>query len=160
MKKLIVTTLIFFSLALTINAQEQAIKANPIGLAFGVANAGYEFATNDAQTLSISGLYYNISDVSGFGLGAEYRFYFSSNQALRGWHAGPAAGYFGLSDNFDNSAGFFSVGGEAGHQWIFGEHFLLDVFAGVTFITGNSESLNASFDSLAIGLGVSLGYAW
>lgn len=136
------------------------IKANPIGLAFGVANAGYEFATNDAQILSISGLYYNISDVSGFGLGAEYRFYFSSNQALRGWHAGPTAGYFGLSDNFDNSAGFFSVGGEAGHQWIFGEHFLLDLFAGVTFVTGNSESLNASFDSLAIGLGVSLGYAW
>lgn len=159
-KKCIVLTV--FTLVFTINlsAQEQAIKANPIGLAFGVANAGYEFATSDAQTLTVAALYYNVSDVSGFGAGVEYRFYFSSDEALRGWHAGPSLGYFGLTDDFDNSAGFFSIGGEAGHQWIFGEHFLLDVFAGLSFVTGDSDSLSVSVDSLGVGLGVSLGYAW
>ncbi|WP_299173121.1 DUF3575 domain-containing protein [uncultured Allomuricauda sp.] len=142
------------------NAQEQAVKANPIGLAFGVANAGYEFATNETQTLTISGLYYNISDASGFGVGAEYRFYFSSDEALRGWHAGPSVGYVSLEDDFNNSAGFFAIGGEVGHQWIFGEHFLLDVFAGVGYVAGDSDDLAVSIDATAVSLGVAIGYAW
>ncbi len=160
MRKLVLISFLCIGLFGTVKAQEQAIKANPIGLAFGVANVGYEFATNDAQTLTISGLYYNVSDISGFGIGGEYRFYFSSDQALRGWHAGPTAGYFGLSDDFDNSSGFFSIGGEAGHQWIFGEHFLVDVFAGLSFVSGSSDNFEVSVNSVTVGLGVSLGYAW
>ncbi len=160
MKKPLLLVLFALLFVGTSIAQDQAIKANPIGLAFGVANAGYEFTTKDAQTLTISGLYYNISDVSGFGAGAEYRFYFSSNQALRGWHAGPSIGYFGLSDDFDNSAGFLSIGGEVGHQWIFGEHFLVDVFAGLSFVSGSSDDFAVTVNSTAVGIGVSLGYAW
>lgn len=157
-KTLLIIALAIFGL--NVNAQEQAIKANPLGLAFGIANAGYEFSTNENQTFTVSGLYYNISDVSGFGAGVEYRWYFSSGEALRGWHAGPSAGYFSLSDDFDNSAGFFSVGGEAGHQWIFGEHFALDVFAGLGFVTGSSDDLDVTVSSTAVSLGFSIGYAW
>ncbi len=105
-------------------------------------------------------MYYNISDVSGFGAGAEYRFYFSSGEALRGWHAGPSAGYFSLEDDFNNSAGFFSIGGEVAHQWIFGEHFALDLFAGLGYVTGKSDNLAVSISSTAVSLGLSLGYAW
>ena len=159
MKKLCLLTLAVLSFSFA-SAQEQAIKANPIGLAFGIANAGYEFSIKDAQTLTISGLYYNISDLSGFGVGAEYRFYFSSDEVLRGWHAGPSVGYFSLSDDFDNSAGFFSIAGEIGHQWILGEHFLIDTFAAVGFVSGSSDGLATSVSSTAITLGVSLGYAW
>ncbi len=157
MKKTCLLIMAIFTFSF-VNAQEQAVKANPIGLAFGVANAGYEFTVKDAQTLTVSGLYYNVSDISGFGIGAEYRFYFSSKEALRGWHAGPAAGYFSLSDDFDNSAGFFNIGGEIGHQWILKEHFLIDTFASVAFLAGSSDSFSVS--SAAIGIGVSLGYAW
>jgi len=159
MKKLLLITVAVFSFSLA-SAQEQAIKANPIGLAFGIANAGYEFTVNAPQTLTVSGIYYNISSLSGFGLGAEYRFYFSSKEALRGWHAGPTAGYISLSDDFDNSAGFFTIGGEIGHQWILNEHFLIDTFAGVGFVSGSSNGLTSSVSSTAISLGVSLGYAW
>jgi len=160
MKKLLLCAAIAVLGMTSVNAQEQAIKANPIGLAFGVANAGYEFSTNDNQTLTIAGLYYNISDVSGFGAGAEYRFYFSSGEALRGWHAGPSVGYFSLEDDFNNSAGFFSLGGEIGNQWVFGEHFVLDLFAGLGYIAGNSDDLAVSLSSASVSLGVSLGYAW
>lgn len=159
MKKLIFVIAAFLTLTIA-NAQENAIKVNPLGLVFGVANAGYEFSVNDTQSLTISGLYYNISDVTGFGAGAEYRFYFSSGEALRGWHAGPSVGYFSLSDDYDNSASFFSIGGEAGHQWIFGEHFALDVFAGLGYITGSSDDLSVSVSSTAVSIGVALGYAW
>ncbi|MGB5419802.1 DUF3575 domain-containing protein [Algibacter sp.] len=160
MKKLFLCAVIAVFGLTSVNAQDQAIKANPIGLAFGVANAGYEFATNDSQTLTVSGLYYNISDISGFGAGAEYRFYFSSDEALNGWHAGPSVGYFALKDDFDTSAGFFSIGGEVGHQWIIGEHFLVDVFAGLSYIAGNSDDFNVTLSTTSVALGVSLGYAW
>ncbi|WJJ95817.1 DUF3575 domain-containing protein [Algibacter luteus] len=160
MRKLFLLVAIALLSLTSMNAQEQAIKANPIGLAFGVANAGYEFSTNDNQTLTIAGLYYNISDVSGFGAGLEYRFYFSSDEALRGWHAGPSVGYFSLEDDFNNSAGFFSIGGEVGHQWIFGEHFALDVFAGLGYVAGSSDDLAVTINSAAVSLGVALGYAW
>ena len=70
MKKLLLCIAIAVLGLSQVNCQEQAIKANPIGLVFGVANAGYEFSTNETQTLTISGLYYNIFDVSGFGAGA------------------------------------------------------------------------------------------
>ena len=142
------------------NAQGQAIKANPVGLAFGIANAGYEFSTNDNETLTIVGLYYNISDISGFGAGLEYRRYFSTDEALRGWHAGPSAGYYSLEDDFNNSGGLLIVGAEAGHQWIFGEHFVLDVFAGLNFVTARSDNRAIAVNNTSIGLGVSLGYAW
>ncbi|KPM30446.1 Hypothetical protein I595_3467 [Croceitalea dokdonensis DOKDO 023] len=160
MKKLFIVAVLGLGSFMTGHAQEHAIKANPIGLAFGIANAGYEFEVNESQSATVSGLFYNIGDANGFGIGAEYRFYFSSKDALNGWHAGPTAGYVSLSDDFDNSAGFLSVGGQAGHQWIFGEHFLLDVFAGLSFVTGDSDSLAVSINSTAVGLGVSLGYAW
>ena len=157
MKKLLIVVAIFaFSFS---NAQENAVKANPIGLAFGIANAGYEFAINDTQTVTVSALYYDVSDVSGFGAGAEYRFYFS-DEALRGWHAGPTAGFFSLKGSgflSDTTSTIFTIGGEAGHQWILGEHFLIDTFVGLGFVSGGGD-LDVS--GAAIGLGVSLGYAW
>ncbi len=43
MKKLLLCAAIAVFGLTSVNAQEQAIKVNPLGLAFGVANAGYEF---------------------------------------------------------------------------------------------------------------------
>jgi len=160
MKKLFLFAAIAVLGLTSVNAQDQAIKANPIGLAFGVANAGYEFSVKEDQTATVAGIYYSISEISGFGLGAEYRFYFSSKEALRGWHAGPSVGYLSLGDNFDNSASFFTIGGEIGHQWILGDHFLIDTFAGVGYLAGGADDLQVSLSSTAITLGVSIGYAW
>jgi hypothetical protein len=156
MKKILVLGMLFFAFTTT-KAQTNIIKANPLGLAFGIANAGYEFATTDTQTLTVSGIYFNVLDITGVGAGLEYRFYFG-DEALKGWHAGPSVGYFSLEDNYNTSASVFSAGGEAGHQWIFGEHFALDVFAGLGFVTGGDEL--SGFNSTTASLGVSIGYAW
>ncbi len=156
MKKvvLLIITVISFNFA---NAQTKVIKANPLGLAFGIANAGYEFSTTDSQSLTVSGLYFNVSDITGVGLGAEYRFYFDG-EAIQGWHAGPGFGYFSLKDNADTTASITSLSGEVGHQWIFGEHFALDLFAGYSYYMGGDEL--AGFEGGSTVGGLSIGYAW
>lgn len=156
---LLFTTILFLG-AFSINAQEHAIKVNPVGLAFSIANVGYEFETKESQTLSFSGLYYNISDVSGFGAGAAYRFYFSKKDAFRGWHAGPTLAYVALEDSDNNSVGAFGLGGEIGYQWIIGNHFLIDTFLGVGYVAANSNDLNTDLQTVSVNLGVSIGYAW
>lgn len=157
MKKSLFLSVIALLLFYTSNAQTSAVKINPIGLIFGVANAGYEFEVSDSRTVTISGIYYSIGGISGFGVGGEYRFYLSDD-SLRGWHAGPSVGYLGLSDDFNNSSGFFTIGGEGGHQWIIGDSFVVDAFASVGFLAGNSSF--ASFNTVSIGIGASIGYAW
>ena len=139
------------------SSQTSAIKANPLGLAFGIANVGYEFSTSDSQSLTISGQYFDILDIKGAGAGLEYRFYFDQ-EAITGWHAGPSIGYFKLEDIFDVSASVFSINAEIGHQWVFGEHFLLDVFGGYGFYTGGDDL--SGFNTSGGMFGLSLGYAW
>ena len=156
MKKILVLGMLFFAFTTT-NAQSKVIKVNPLGLAFGIANAGFEFATTDTQTATISAIYFDVLDITGFGAGAEYRFYFKG-EAIKGWHAGPSLGYFSLEDDSDNSASVFSVGGEVGHQWVFGESFALDVFGGYGAIIGGDELSGLSGSSASFG--VSIGYAW
>ena len=135
------------------NAQTTIIKANPLGLAFGIANFGVEFTGKRNQSTTISALYYSKSNTEGFGIGLEQRFYFSSNK-LKGFHTGPSVGYLKLSDNYNDAFDVFSVGAEIGHQWFLNENFTIDIFSGVGFLIDNVE-LNFSF-----GLGLSLGYAF
>lgn len=156
MKKILVLGMLFLAFN-SLNAQKNVIKANPLGLAFGIANVGYEFETKEGQTGTVSGIYFDVLDIKGYGVGLEYRFYFDG-ESIRGWHAGPSLGYLSLEDSFNTSASVFSIGGEIGHQWVFGEHFALDVFAGLGFVTGGDDL--SGLNSTAASLGVSLGYAW
>ena len=151
---ILVVALISFS---AVNSQTSVIKANPLGLAVGVANAGYEFTMGEKNSLTVSGTYYKVSDISGIGAGAEYRWYFGE-EVLKGWHAGPTVGFFSLKDNANTKATVFTFGGEAGHQWIFDNNFVVDVFAGLGYVTGGDKL--AGLNATAVSLGVSLGYAW
>lgn len=156
MKRILILIIALISFS-AINAQSSVIKANPLGLAVGVANAGYEFAMGESNSLTISGTYYKISDISGIGAGVEYRWYFGE-EVLKGWHAGPSVGFFSLEDKANNKATVFNFGGEAGHQWIFDNNFVVDVFAGLGYISGGDKL--AGLNATAISIGVSLGYAW
>ena len=57
----------------------------------------------------------------------------------------------------NTSASVFNIGVEVGHQWIFGAHFTLDLFAGFGAISGADEL--SGFNDTAASLGVSIGYA-
>ena len=156
MKKTILF-LIFTSFIFTIKAQNNIIKANPLGFAFGIANIGVEFAGKGNQSTTISALYYSKDEIKGGGIGLEQRFYFATNQSLKGFHAGPSIGYFKLSetDHYDDSYNVFAVGVEIGHQWFLGNHFTADIFSGASFLVADTTQ-----EEFSVGVGFSLGYAW
>ena len=109
------------------------------------------------QSATISALYYDKDDVKGGGIGLEKRFYFTVDQSLKGFHAGPSVGFFKLSetDHFDDSYNVFAVGAEIGHQWFLSKNFTADIFTGLSFLVADTSE-----EQFSIGLGFSLGYAW
>jgi len=156
MKKLFFTAIIAVFTMTSLSAQTQAVKINPIGAAFGLGNLGYEFSTNDSQSLTVSALYFKVGDFSGLGAGLEYKFYFEG-EAITGWYAAPVGGFLSIKSN-NEKASIFTAGGEAGHQWVFGEHFALDVNAGYSAFFGGDNL--SGFNGGGFTLGVAIGYAW
>lgn len=115
MKKSIFCLAIFMIALVKLNAQENVVKVNPLGLAFGVSQLSYERAldSNSAAELSLAYTSLNASfgsteaKVSGFGGEIKYKFYFSSsNDAPRGWYAAPLVNYSSASGSSGSSKWF------------------------------------------------------
>lgn len=150
--------IIIVNLGYTSHAQDNIIKVNPLGFAFGVSNLGIEFARKKNQSTTVAALYYSKSNIKGFEIGLEQRFYFrSAEESLRGFHAGPSVGYLKLKENYyDKSNDVFSIGGEFGHQWFISKHFTANLFSGLGFLVGSETNT----EKLSFGIGLSIGYAW
>ncbi|CAM1362625.1 conserved exported hypothetical protein [Tenacibaculum sediminilitoris] len=176
MKKLLLV-IAMVAVGFTANAQKNVIKANPLGLAFGVADLSYERAVSDKGSFEI-GISYAGADVtsgsetistSAIGAEGKYKFYFSSEKdAPRGWYAAPFVNYSSASaeNNSGEDVGFsaFSGGALAGYQWVFGggdSGFALDLNFGAQYISASAKGgSTVSIDGFLPRLGVSLGYAW
>lgn len=157
MKKLFIAAIMAVFTMTSMNAQTQAIKVNPVGAAFGLGNLSYEFSTTDTQSLSVSALYFKVGDFKGMGAGLEYKFYFDGD-AIVGWYAAPTAGFLSIKSTGSDTASVFTAGAEAGHQWVFGDHFALDVNAGYAAFFGGDDL--SGFKGGGMTLGVAIGYAW
>ena len=154
----ILLLIISVNLGYSSHAQDNIIKVNPLGFAFGVSNLGIEFARKKNQSTTVAALYYSKSNIKGFGIGLEQRFYFrSADQSLKGFHVGPSVGYLQLKENYhDEAYDVFSIGGEFGHQWFMSKHFTADLFSGLGFLVGSETNT----EKLSFGIGLSIGYAW
>ena len=88
-----------------INAQavnQNAVKLNPLSLAFATGNVSYERAVNANQSVQLGAFYSGVGisglKYSGFGITPEYRFYFAgAKEALNGVYAAPFARYQNFS---------------------------------------------------------------
>ena len=177
MKKIMFTLFAAFVLS-NVNAQENVIKVNPLGLLFGSAEFSYERALNEKSSAELSVAYINLNanfsngedaGVSGLGVEGKYKFYFSkSKDAPRGWYAAPVASYFSISGKAGNNDGKVSAvtaGAIAGYQWVFGRSatgFALDLNFGAQYL---SAQTSGDINGLTIGgilprLGLAIGYAW
>lgn len=134
----IASFLMLFFMASNLSGQN-VVKVNPIGLAFGSLNGGYETFLSDNTSLYLKANFYSRSLVgtryTGFGVGGEYRFYLSDNDRPKGLYAGPIAnvGFIGTNSDFIDNYTLITVGGIIGYQWVFSEKFTVEVNIGPAY---------------------------
>ncbi|HYF30839.1 MAG TPA: DUF3575 domain-containing protein [Chitinophagaceae bacterium] len=163
------------------NGVQNAVKLNPLSLAFATGNVAYERAISANSSIQL-GIFYTgvgISDLkySGLGITPEYRIYFAGNRtALNGVYVGPFVRYQNFTVKFKNTdpevkASYSSFGGGAliGWEKTWESGFVLDLFAGPSYNKGkltdksdpNAEfDLIGSIDGFGIRTGITLGFAF
>jgi len=126
MKK-IIFLFAFIAMGLSMNAQKMAIKTGPILLGFGSANAAFEYQFADKMSVLLKGSYLyglKVGDerITGYTLGAGFRYYFKQNKSLAGFYMQPQAKYF--------SANYYRATLLLGYQWRWDGGLVLDVAIG------------------------------
>lgn len=193
MKSTFLTAIIFVSLALGsifhAQAQSTVLKINPLSLVVLTPNVKVEHAFSESMSVQL-GVYYTKFGFgvegdrfvySGFGITPEFRYYFTHNSkdAPQGFFGAPFFRYTNFNTGVryddplveDDIINFSTIGGGfvAGYQWIFGEVFALEFFAGPSFvsrkitdITGDvsEEDLRGVGDGIGIRAGMSIGAAF
>ena len=100
MKKLFIIAMLALGFS-TVNAQENAVKANPLALLGGADLVSYERAISEKTSVvlgaGIGGFKISGTKYSSFGVSGQFRYYF--DEAVYGWYAGVIAQY--LSGNVD-----------------------------------------------------------
>lgn len=165
----ITLVLAFVAATIAVNAQSDvrnnAIKLNPLSLAFLTGNVSYERAVSANQSVQLGVFYSGFSlsglQYSGLGITPEYRFYIAGKkEALNGVYVAPFARYqnFSLKDKeSDDKATYSSVGGGAiiGWQKMWSSGFTLDLFAGPAYNSGKVKADEASEDQFDVKAGIS-----
>lgn len=178
MKKHIFLILTCLVISGTTFAQRNVVKINPLGLAFGSTELGYEGVTSNNLTYEISIAYVSdkqdlngVKDVKSSGIGVEgkLKFYLlKSKEAPRGLYAAPVITFDYLNPKPKGDQERFTVlkgGALLGYQWVFGgsdSGFALDVNLGAQYTsTALVDTIGDGPSSgILIRSGVSLGYAW
>jgi hypothetical protein len=180
--KQVLTVLVLFATALTVNAQDKsksnAFKVNLFSPIVKTGSFFYERKINEKQSaqLGVGFTSYNRMDVkiSGLFFTPEYRFYVSG-QSMNGFYVAPFARYQNLKieDNSDsaeeNKAELTTIGGgvSVGRQWLFSNIITLDIFAGpsinsgkVKITSGSDVDVPGTFEGFGVRAGLTLGVAF
>ena len=174
--------LVLFAASFAVKAQENvknnAIKLNPLSLAFLTGNIQYERAVGENTSAQLgvfySGLNFGNTKYSGLGITPEFRIYFGgAKQALNGVYAAPFARYqsFKIEDKETaNKTSFTTIGGGAiiGWQKMWGSGFVLDIFAGPSYSSAKFKNNNddddfdvqGSFTGFGVRTGLTLGFGF
>ncbi len=166
MKKIIYLFIALVMGVSTLKAQQNkgVVKINPLSLAIGVFNAAYEIPLSEKSSFQVGANYFNYKnlDISGFGLSAEYRFYFSNNnEAPEGIFVAPQLRVSSFSyTGYQDTEKLISLGGgfKGGYQWIWDSGVGLDLFAGYGYQAAKFESYDYTGGFPIFGIAV--GYAF
>jgi hypothetical protein len=179
MKKLIFSAaILLFSTAIFAQSdvQPNVVKINPLGAFFGSANLGFEHALNEKSSVVILPSFGFLKSggfkYTTFGIGAEYRFYFTGT-APEGTYVAPgASAQFGTAKVEDGEGGDasktnisgFAAKAVIGHQWIWNSGFVLDLNGGIQYLNFNFKDKTGDFagqnalSGILPTLNVSIGY--
>ena len=170
MKKQFLSIMLFL-VCISLNAQENVIKVNPLGILFGTASVSYEKILTPTSSFQVNALYSNINFLGlhyqGYGGGIDYRLYTTKTKlAPAGFYFSPGVSYNFYNMEYDSTPYNFSglsIKGVAGYQWLWGR-FDLDLFAGLNYLILNKTELSNDNIEISSGLGptlgVSIGYAF
>lgn len=158
--------------------RSNAVKLNPLSLAFMTGNVSYERAVGASSSVQL-GLFYSgfkLSDIkySGLGITPEFRYYFAgAKEALNGVYVAPFARYqnFNLKDTeLDNKTTLTTIGGGVTVGWekTWNSGFVLDIFAGPAYNSAKfkNDSDEEDFDvsgavsGFGLRTGITLGFAF
>ena|SRR2546423_1309164 len=160
------------------NTRSNAIKLNPLSLAFATGNVSYERKIAANQSLQLGAFYSGVSigglKYSGWGVTPEYRIYFAgAKEALNGVYVGPFVRYqsFNLTDKETSTeTSYTSMGGGAilGWQKAWNSGFVLDLFAGPSYNSGKFKNasdadqftLKGGINGFGVRTGLTLGFAF
>lgn len=150
--------------------QPNVVRINPLGAFIGLGNISYERAISNKSSFVISptfGFFKIDGDrISLFGVGAEYRYYFTG-LAPEGTYFAPGVGFVYASYKEDTGE---KVSGRGlttklviGHQWIWKGGFTLDLNGGISYVSlkgkegtdsfNDVDAVNGILPALAVGIG-------
>lgn len=172
MKKRFVLSLLSAMLLTGAFAQNQVIKANPLGFLIGVASISYEKAIKEKSAIQVNvnfgGLTFGDAKYSQFGAGFDYKFYLSQDEeAPRGFYAAPGI-VIGRGSvkvgSVEDGITLFGPRGIVGYQWIWDSGFALDLFGGIAYYVGGDIKISnvsyGKYSGAAFNGGVAIGYAF
>jgi len=191
MKKLILGTTVLLAACSTASAQDNVVKVNIFSPLVKTGSFFYERKLNENSSLQLGLLFTSWkpgdTEVSGFAITPEYRFYLSErSDAPEGFYVGPFLRYQNLTlkatytdYNPDTGASYtntdeaslntFGGGVVVGRQWLFKERFSLDVFLGPSYNSGTINTKGSTgtnsfdpgpFDGFGVRTGVTFGLAF
>lgn len=140
------------------------IKVNPIGLAFGNINLGYQRALAPAHAFQISANYwYKIfgTTVSGFGMRGGYQFFLTSRtkEAPEGFYIGPQISFNSLKETeTDVSVTAFGIGALLGYQWVWNSGLCLDLGIGPVYQFASESETTTSYQGFLPNVTIALGW--
>lgn len=170
MRKYLFALILGIGFIFSANAQNQVVKTNPLGLAFGNLNATYERVLSESSSLNISASYfYGFAgiDVNSIGVGAGWRYFFTHKKkpVPAGFYVQPqvALSFGSVTDDFDDEFNYstFGVGAEIGYQWVWDSGFVLDLGIGPMYTTYTGDGAD-EFDANGIlpSATLAIGYAF
>ena len=143
-----------------ITPRRNMILINPLKF-FLFYNISYFFQASDNAVLGFGIQAPTISEVSGFGVNAELRFY-PTGKNLKGFYFAPNISYNHIKIN-EVSTSPFSIGVLVGWQWFPGDEFAMGLGIGADHYFGNISSKDedfGSYDGFSPALRFDIGYAW
>lgn len=160
------------------SGRTNAIKLNPLSLAFLTGNVAYEHAVSSQSSVQLGVFYSGVSisglKYSGLGITPEFRYYFAGHkEAINGVYVGPFVRYqnFNLEDkDAGDKTTFTTIGGGAVIGWekSWDSGFVLDLFAGPSYnkakFKNNSDTnefdVSSGFSGFGIRTGLTIGFAF
>lgn len=148
-----IAILLTASAAFAQSEKPNVVKINPLGALAGLGSLAYERAITDKSSLVLAPTFGFFksggSKLSVYGLGAEYRFYFTGLAPEGTYFAPGVGGVIGTAKDEDNEKA--TVRGLTaklviGHQWIWNGGFTLDLNGGIQYINLNAKDNNSSYN--------------